>query len=81
MSMPWRRPSQDGACIDMFGVGTKMGVAADAPYYDMAYKLVQYAGRPVMKLSAGKATLVEAKQVWRRTVGWAVRRRYHCPAA
>jgi nicotinate phosphoribosyltransferase len=34
----------------------------------MAYKLVQYAGRPVMKLSAGKATLVEAKQVWRRTV-------------
>ena len=59
---------EDGACIDMFGVGTKMGVAADAPYYDMAYKLVQYAGRPVMKLSAGKATLVEAKQVWRRTV-------------
>jgi nicotinate phosphoribosyltransferase len=57
----------DGACIDMFGVGTKMGVAADAPYYDMAYKLVQYAGRPVMKLSAGKATLVAAKQVWRRT--------------
>ena len=59
---------EDGACIDMFGVGTKMGVAADAPYYDMAYKLVQYAGLPVMKLSAGKATLVEAKQVWRRTV-------------
>jgi nicotinate phosphoribosyltransferase len=58
----------DGACIDMFGVGTKMGVAADAPYYDMAYKLVQYADRPVMKLSAGKATLVEAKQVWRRMV-------------
>jgi nicotinate phosphoribosyltransferase len=58
----------DGACIDMFGVGTRMGVAADAPYYDMAYKLVQYAGRPVMKLSAGKATLVEAKQVWRRMV-------------
>jgi nicotinate phosphoribosyltransferase len=59
---------RDGACIDMFGVGTKMGVAADAPYYDMAYKLVQYAGRPVMKLSVGKATLVEDKQVWRRTV-------------
>jgi nicotinate phosphoribosyltransferase len=59
---------QGGACIDMFGVGTKMGVAADAPYYDMAYKLVQYDGRPVMKLSPGKATLVEAKQVWRHTV-------------
>jgi nicotinate phosphoribosyltransferase len=57
---------QDGARIDQFGVGTRMGVAAAAPYYDMAYKLVQYDGRPVMKLSAGKATLVEAKQIWRR---------------
>lgn len=56
-----------GACIDQFGVGTKMGVAADAPYYDMAYKLVKYDGRPVMKLSPGKVTLVDEKQVWRRT--------------
>ena len=45
-----------GACIDAFGVGTKMGVAADMPYLGMAYKLVQYDGRPVMKLSTGKAT-------------------------
>ena len=59
---------RDGACIDAFGVGTKMGVAADLPYLDMAYKLVQYDGRPVMKLSTGKATLVDQKQVWRRTV-------------
>jgi nicotinate phosphoribosyltransferase len=58
---------QDDACIDVFGVGTKMGVAADAPYYDMAYKLVKYDGRPIMKLSSGKATLVEEKQVWRCT--------------
>ena len=58
---------EDGARIDVFGVGTKMGVAADAPYFDMAYKLVKYDGRPVMKLSSGKATLVEEKQVWRRT--------------
>jgi nicotinate phosphoribosyltransferase len=57
-----------GAYIDAFGVGTKMGVAADMPYLDMAYKLVQYDGRPVMKLSTGKATLVDQKQVWRRTV-------------
>jgi nicotinate phosphoribosyltransferase len=57
-----------GARIDAFGVGTKMGVAADMPYLDMAYKMVQYDGRPVMKLSTGKATLVEQKQVWRRTV-------------
>ena len=59
---------RDGACIDAFGVGTKMGVAADMPYLDMAYKLVQYDGRPVMKLSTGKATLVDQKQVWRRTI-------------
>jgi nicotinate phosphoribosyltransferase len=59
---------RDGARINAFGVGTKMGVAADMPYLDMAYKLVQYDGRPVMKLSAGKATLVGQKQVWRRTV-------------
>lgn len=57
-----------GACIDAFGVGTKMGVAADMPYLDMAYKLVQYDGRPVMKLSTGKVTLVGQKQVWRRTI-------------
>jgi nicotinate phosphoribosyltransferase len=45
-----------------------MGVAADMPSLDMAYKLVQYDGRPVMKLSTGKATLVDQKQVWRRTI-------------
>ncbi|RLB02195.1 MAG: nicotinate phosphoribosyltransferase [Deltaproteobacteria bacterium] len=54
-----------GAKIDAFGVGTKMGVSADAPYFDMAYKLVQYDGRPVMKLSTGKVTYVGAKQVFR----------------
>lgn len=59
---------QHGACIDVFGVGTKMGVAADAPYYDMAYKLVRYDGQPVMKLSPGKVTLVDEKQIWRRTI-------------
>jgi nicotinate phosphoribosyltransferase len=57
---------QQGACIDMFGVGTKMGVSAQAPYFDMAYKLVRYDDRPIMKLSVGKATLVEEKQLWRR---------------
>jgi nicotinate phosphoribosyltransferase len=31
----------------------------------MAYKLVAYAGRPVLKLSPGKATLPGGKQVWR----------------
>jgi nicotinate phosphoribosyltransferase len=56
-----------GAPIDAFGVGTKMGVSADAPYLDMAYKLVAYDHRPVLKLSAGKATWPAAKQVWRAT--------------
>jgi nicotinate phosphoribosyltransferase len=54
-----------GAKIDAFGVGTKMGVSADAPYNDIAYKLVKYDGRPVLKLSTGKKTLVDEKQVFR----------------
>lgn len=53
------------APIDVYGVGTKMGVSWDAPSLDSAYKLVAYAGRPVMKLSAGKATYPGAKQVFR----------------
>ncbi|MEJ2728234.1 MAG: nicotinate phosphoribosyltransferase [Deltaproteobacteria bacterium] len=55
----------NGAEIDAFGVGTKMGVSADGPYTDIAYKLVQYNGRPVLKLSSGKKTLVAEKQVFR----------------
>jgi nicotinate phosphoribosyltransferase len=54
-----------GAEIDAFGVGTKMGTSADSPYTDMAYKLVKYDGRPVLKLSTGKKTLVDRKQVFR----------------
>ncbi len=53
------------APIDIFGVGTRVGVSADAPWTDMVYKLVSYDGRPVMKLSADKATLPGAKQVFR----------------
>jgi nicotinate phosphoribosyltransferase len=56
-----------GAPIDVFAVGTTVGTSADTPYLDSAYKLVQYAGRPVMKLSTGKATLPAPKQVFRRT--------------
>lgn len=55
-----------GAPVDAFGVGTRMNVSADAPYLDMAYKIVRYAGRDVLKLSAGKATWTGEKQVWRR---------------
>ena len=56
---------QAGAPIDLFGVGTKAGVSADAPWSDMAYKLVCFDERPVMKLSTGKETLPGAKQVFR----------------
>jgi len=54
-----------GALIDAFGVGTKMGGSADGPYTDMAYKLVQYHGKLTLKLSSGKKTLVDRKQVYR----------------
>ena len=56
---------QAGAPIDLFGVGTKAGVSADAPWSDMAYKLVCYDGRPVMKLSEDKIYRPGAKQVFR----------------
>jgi nicotinate phosphoribosyltransferase len=54
-----------GATIDAFGVGTKEGVSAGAPWTDCAYKLVEYAGRPVLKLSTKKQTLPGPKQVFR----------------
>ena len=54
-----------GAEIDAFGVGTKVGVSADAPHMDIVYKLVQFGDRPVRKLSPGKATLAGEKQVFR----------------
>lgn len=56
---------RDDAPIDLFGVGTKAGVSADAPWSDMAYKLVCYDGRPVMKLSPDKINPPGAKQVFR----------------
>ncbi|OKI48930.1 nicotinate phosphoribosyltransferase [Micromonospora sp. CB01531] len=58
-----------GAPIDGYGVGTKMGVSYDAPSLDSAYKLVAYGGRPVLKLSPGKATLPGRKQVFRDPTG------------
>jgi len=54
-----------GAPIDGFGVGADMGVSRDAPSLDFAYKLVEYAGQPRMKLSAGKDTLPGRKQIFR----------------
>ena len=50
---------------DSYGVGTKMGVSADAPWSDIAYKLVEYDNRPVLKLSTGKVSLPGKKQTFR----------------
>ncbi len=58
-----------GAPIDAFGVGTRIGVSADAPYLDSVYKLVEYDGRPVLKLSAEKSTEPGRKQVFRGARG------------
>ncbi|MER5846391.1 nicotinate phosphoribosyltransferase [Streptomyces sp. NPDC002012] len=54
------------APIDTYAVGTRIGVCADAPYLDSAYKLVEYDSRPVMKLSSAKVTAPGRKQVFRR---------------
>ena len=57
---------QGGASINAFGVGTRMGVSADYPYLDTAYKLVDYEGRAVMKLSHDKVTEPGRKQLFRK---------------
>lgn len=56
----------DGACIDAFGVGTRMGTSADAPFLDMVYKMVRVGDRNVRKASEGKMTLAGEKQVFRK---------------
>jgi nicotinate phosphoribosyltransferase len=59
-----------GAEIDAFGVGTRMGTSVDKPYVDVIYKLCETTSAkgnfsPIMKLSEGKATLPGRKQVFR----------------
>jgi nicotinate phosphoribosyltransferase len=59
-----------GAKIDSFGVGTKMGTSADRPYIDVIYKLCETMTAPnvfspIMKLSPDKLTLPGRKQVYR----------------
>ncbi len=54
-----------GAPIDAFGVGTRLGTSADAPYLPGVYKLVEDRSGGHSKTSAGKATVPFAKQVHR----------------
>lgn len=55
-----------GAPIDAFGVGTRLAVMEDAPDLDMAYKLVEYAGKGRLKLSTRKVLYPGRKQVFRQ---------------
>jgi nicotinate phosphoribosyltransferase len=58
-----------GAPIDAFGVGTRLDTSSDIPYFDCAYKLMEYAGQPRLKKSEGKATWPGRKQVFRSFQG------------
>jgi nicotinate phosphoribosyltransferase len=60
------RVVSEGAMIDAFGVGTKVGVSSDAPFVDVVYKMVHFKDRDVRKLSPGKVTLAGEKQVFRK---------------
>lgn len=51
--------------VDGFGIGTKLGVSVDQPYLDIAYKLVEYEGKPKAKLSPGKKFYPGAKDLYR----------------
>lgn len=55
-----------GVPIDGFGIGTRLDVSADAPYFDCAYKIEEYAGIARRKRSSGKSTWPGRKQVYRR---------------
>jgi nicotinate phosphoribosyltransferase len=43
-----------------------MGTSSDAPWSDMAYKLVEYGDKPVLKRSPGKISWPGAKQLFRQ---------------
>src|SRR5262245_8377989 len=60
-----RRFVSTGVPINGFGVGRNLATSSDMPVLDTAYKLVEYAGRPKMKLSESKANLPGRKQLFR----------------
>jgi nicotinate phosphoribosyltransferase len=55
--------------FNAYGIGTQMGTSGDQPWLDTAYKLVEVDGRPVLKLSRGKASMPGQKQIFRRREG------------
>jgi nicotinate phosphoribosyltransferase len=58
-----------GAPIDGFGAGTRLVTGGDVSALGGVYKLVESAGRPVMKRSSRKATLPGRHQVFRSRGG------------
>jgi nicotinate phosphoribosyltransferase len=54
------------APVDGYGVGTSLVTGSGAPTAGFVYKMVERAGRPVEKLSAGKATRGGRKSMSRR---------------
>ncbi len=58
---------QENAPVDGFGIGTRLTTSSDRPYFDCAYKLVEYNGLGRRKLSEGKSTWPGRKQVYRRS--------------
>jgi nicotinate phosphoribosyltransferase len=59
----------NGAPIDGFGAGTRLVTGGDVSALGGVYKLVESAGRPVMKRSSRKATLPGRHQVFRSDAG------------
>ncbi len=60
-----KRLLDEEAPVDIFAVGTMLVTSSDRPYLDMAYKLVEYDGKPKFKLSPGKVTFPYKRQVIR----------------
>lgn len=62
---------ENGALVDMFGVGTKMVTSNDAPYLNVVYKLVETSlngeVKGKVKFSEDKLTIPYKKQVWRKS--------------
>ncbi|MFN4194357.1 MAG: nicotinate phosphoribosyltransferase [Thermosynechococcus sp.] len=61
-----RRLMAGGACIDAYGIGTKLVTGEPV---NGVYKLVEINGQGVMKVSSGKMTLPGRKQIYRRPSG------------
>ncbi len=52
--------------IDIFGVGSNLGVSSDTPVLECVYKLVEIENNPVNKLSPNKSYFPYSKQVHRK---------------